>query len=606
MKHLLLKLLCLLCISPAAFSQVEYTHETDEIIISAGRTPMEFDNLGRSVTLLTQRELQSLPSASVAGLLQFTPGVDVRQRGPFGMQSDIAVRGGSFEQTLILLDGVRLNDPQTGHHSMNLPVAKEQIERIEILRGHGSRIFGPNAFSGAINIITKKPSATSMQASFSGGEYGTFRAAGNAAFAEGIFSSAVHLSHAFSDGFRHNTDFESSHFSYQGTIQTGLGRIGLLTAYNKKEFGANGFYSASFPNQFEKTSTLFNRLFADLAAGDVLISSSLHWRRHDDDFVLKRENPAFYQNIHQTNMYGAEAEVSFENKLGRTTLGAEAGIENIESANLGNRERVKGGAALEHRFTIGALHLTAGAFTYYYDSWGWRTAPGIDAAYTIAGSLKLFTSAGWSFRAPTFTDLYYTDPSRQGNSSLQPEEAVTVEVGADYSAERLDLSVSTYVRNGSNIIDWVRYSPDQAQAEADNISEVDAAGFEFSSSIYAPLEQISFLRKISVSYAYTDLSKSADVYQSLYALSHLRHQAILQLGFGYGVFDMSVALRYEDRPALDNYLLSDLKATASLEQVELTLSVINLTNTYWQDFAGAPMPGRWITAGIELRTGLLD
>ena len=129
-------------------------YELDEVVFTAGRTPIEAQQAARIVTVITKSEIERAPAQNLNDLLRYIAGVDIRQRGPLGAQADISIRGGTFDQTLILLNGGNITDPQTGHHNLDLPIDVESIERIEILQGPSAKSFGPNAFNGAINIIT--------------------------------------------------------------------------------------------------------------------------------------------------------------------------------------------------------------------------------------------------------------------------------------------------------------------------------------------------------------------------------------------------------------------------------------------------------------------
>ena len=108
----------------------------------------------RIVTTLTRNDIANLPVRSINELLDYVPGIDVRSRGTNGVQADITMRGGTFDQVIILLNGINITDPQTGHQNLDLPVDISVIDRIEVLQGTALNVFGLSAFSGAINIIT--------------------------------------------------------------------------------------------------------------------------------------------------------------------------------------------------------------------------------------------------------------------------------------------------------------------------------------------------------------------------------------------------------------------------------------------------------------------
>ena len=127
----------------------------EEIEVHGLRSPDIYSRESRLVEVITRQKIGSLPAENINSLLKYISGVDVRQRGAEGIQTDISLRGGTFDQVMVLLNGINITDSQTGHHNFNLPVSLQQVERIEVLKGPASRIYGPNAFSGAINIVTK-------------------------------------------------------------------------------------------------------------------------------------------------------------------------------------------------------------------------------------------------------------------------------------------------------------------------------------------------------------------------------------------------------------------------------------------------------------------
>src|SRR5688572_3589103 len=126
------------------------------VVVTAAASPVELETVTRTLTVITREQIARLPVHSIADVLRLTAAVDVRARGERGVQTDFAVRGANFGQMLVLVDGVRLNDAQSGHHNGDIPVPLDAVERIEILHGSGSSIFGADAFGGTVNIITRK------------------------------------------------------------------------------------------------------------------------------------------------------------------------------------------------------------------------------------------------------------------------------------------------------------------------------------------------------------------------------------------------------------------------------------------------------------------
>jgi vitamin B12 transporter len=425
-------------------SKISSSVELEEIEIGASRAPGIFSEAARIVTVLTREELKKKPAGSLPEALRQFQGVDIRQRGPEGIQADISIRGGSFDQTAILLNGINITDPQTGHHNLNIPISFSQIERIEILEGPAARVYGPSAFSGAINIITKPAGKNEATASYTYGNhnFNLFDAA--ASFQSGHFSQTFSANHSKSDGYIANTDFKIYNAFLHSTGKFQQGQLDYQLGWSARDFGANSFYTPRYPEQYEKTRTLFTAI-KWRSKSLINFSPSVYWRRHHDRFELFRyEKPAWYSghNYHLTDIFGINLNSWFRSSLGKTAAGAEIRSENIWSNVLGDRLetniRVPGENAffnrhksrtsfsvfLEHSYSVGNLYLSAGLLAQRSSELNleWQIYPGIDISYLIIPDVKIFASAGKSLRLPTFTDLYYNGPTNIGNPELKPEE----------------------------------------------------------------------------------------------------------------------------------------------------------------------------------------
>src|SRR5690606_14712771 len=197
-----------------------------------------------AVEVLERSDIELLPVTNIADALEWVTGLDVRQRGSSGTQVDLGIRGAGYEQTLILLDGVRMNDPQTGHHNFNIPVALEDIERIEVVRGPGAGQYGPNGNAGVINLVTRKAITTenSRQAGvkLEAGSYEYLRGVLSLAKTEGKWSHFVSGQQQESDTYISGSDLGyktrqgNFRLSYQGEQHSTVFGLG----YQDKEFGA--------------------------------------------------------------------------------------------------------------------------------------------------------------------------------------------------------------------------------------------------------------------------------------------------------------------------------------------------------------------------------
>ncbi len=577
-------------------------HQTDDVIVTAGRTPISISDLSRNVLLITKKEITNSPANSVQDLLQFAGAVDLKQRGVIGVQADVGIRGGTFEQTLILIDGVKIIDPQTSHHNLNLPLSLDNIERVEILKGQGSRVFGPNAFSGAINFITKKESKPNLNLLVEGGQNGYYNTELNSSFPAGQLKNNISISRQKSDGYRFNTDFEIINFSFNTLLPSKIGATKLFFGYSDKDFGANSFYTTRFPNQGEKTQTYFLNLSGDYETGNVIISPKVYWRKNNDDFVLDRSNVSFYHNEHETNVYGAELHSIIKSSLGKSSFGVEYIKDEITSNNLGEHNRDKKGLFGEHLFKIAnEIDVSFGGSLYNFSSIGWKLWPGVDAGINLNENTRLFASFGKAFRVPSFTELFYNDPVTVGNPDLKHEETINYELGFRVNNKFINSTISLFRKEGKDIIDWVRIEGDQPWSVR-NIAEVNTNGFEIEFS-FLPESVIkkSPIKRINLSYTYLDSDKETDIFESRYVLDHLRHQFIIGVQNKF-IFDIDQTwnFRYEDRVNFTDSFIADFQMSKQIESFFVFVKASNLFNNYYEDIARVPLPGRWITGGIKL------
>ncbi|MHB8894642.1 MAG: TonB-dependent receptor plug domain-containing protein [Candidatus Geothermincolia bacterium] len=582
---------------PAARAAVEL----EPIVVTAGRSPLA--DPGRLV-VITREDIARQPAKSVEDLLLGVAGVDVRRRGPGGVQADVGIRGATFEQTLILVDGVKVSDSQTGHHNLDLPVALADIERIEVQKGPASRIWGPNAFGGVVNIVTRRAAGRSLGLQAQVGEHGARAGAASVSADSGGFAGRLSASGSRSDGYRHNTDYEIGTLSFAGSVPLGPTSLGVLAGYTGKDFGANGFYAAAYPNQREDTQTSFVSLSGDLGGGRLLVTPKLFWRRHEDHYLLDGTRPSLYENRHQTDSGGLELQATLVTAAGVTVLGGELAGERIESTNLGDHERERGGLFVNHRLELGSrASLAAGAFAAYHSDWGWTAWPGADLSVALDGGTRLFVAADKASRVPTYTELYYTSPTNLGNPDLKPEEAWTYETGIEWRGGGHRAGFSVFRRVGTNLFDWVRAAPaDPWQAQ--NRTEVRTDGLEAGWEWHAGGAAAGFLQRLRAGYTWLDSERGAAGLESKYVLDHLRHQAVLEAGHAVGFgFSQNWRLVWERRLGGEAHFAADTRISRPFSRGEVFLEATNLFNARYTEVGGVPQPGRWLNAGFKINFG---
>ena len=591
-------LLVIIFFYSSLFSQ-EKVYNLDEIVVTAGRTSSKLSETTRNIQIIKPEDIVAAPVNSIQDLLQYVTGVDIKQRGTEGVQADISIRGGTFEQTLIMIDGIKLTDPQTAHHNLNLPILLDQVERIEIVKGDGSSAFGPNAIGGVINIITKKGNEKSAAVQLTGGGHGFYDAALSGSYGIGSMSNHFSLSKKGSDGYRHNTDFEAINFSYKTSLLFQQNILNFFAGYNDKKFGANRFYFDG-PNQWEHTRTKFVNLSCDFEFISVTFSPKVSWRQNDDEYLPDYTKPS--RNVHKTDVYSTELQAAFQSGFGTTAFGAEFSRDVVASSNLGDHSRERSGIFAEQKTAYKNLNTALGFFAYNYANIGWKFWPGVSFGYTFSPVVRIYGSYGKAFRVPSYTELYYKG-TRKGNASLQHEESVNYETGMFFAKGKFTSSFSLFRRNGKNSIDWGRAVTDSVW-HSYNILNTVTSGFETNLELNSEDISAGLVKSITIGYTYLNIhgSVSREKFQSLYVLDHLRHQLIVGITNAL-FFDIiqSWMLRYENRITDDKNFLVDTQMKKSFVNIDVFVKATNLFNKSYKDFNGVFLPGRWLFAGVKAR-----
>ena len=445
----------------------------ERVVVTGTAAPATAGAVGRTLAVITAEDLVGLPVASVTDALRLLPGVWVRQRGPFGSQTDISLRGASFGQTLVLVDGVRINDPQTGHHNGDLPVALEDIARIELLAGAGSSLHGADAVGGVINIITKRD-AEAPTARLAAGEYGLVQSA--AAWRPANLSIVTGLSASVdrSSGFAPARDF----LHQQVRTDLRLRSTSVALAYLDKDFGAAGYYGPA-PSHEATTQFLASARNQRRINPDWTMTTDAWYRNHSDEFLYDPRVLGAQPNRHRTHVVGGG--VRFGGRLAqsmRLTSGIEATADWLRSSALGDREEGRVSAFAELEARAGRLLLYPSARVDSYSTFGSAFSPSLAVALPVRPRVKWRASVGRAFRVPTFTERFYTDPNHLANDALAPESGWTADTGIDsYLGGTWVGTVTGFVRRERDVIDWVR--PDATvRWRTANIRDVHSHGFE--------------------------------------------------------------------------------------------------------------------------------
>jgi vitamin B12 transporter len=581
-----------------------------EVTIQENRIGIPFDKISRNVSVVTRKDIETTPARSIQEVLSFTPGVDVRQRGVNGVQANIGIRGGGFEQTLMLINGIKLTDPQTGNHMMNIPVPLQSIQRIEVLKGPGSRIFGQNAFAGAVNIITTLPETKGIQIQGFGGDFGMRGGSIVSSLPVGKYKQTISVSHDASEGHQYNSDFKVSNVFYESGFQLNeKNEFNAMFGFSDRTFGANGFYTDIFPDQWESLQTYLSSVSHTYDHNNLFIQTRSYWRRNIDEFRLRRNEPEFFTNNHISDVLALEINGSYTSKIGVSGFGIEGRQESIDSNNLGKRSREFLGAFAEHRIELGKkTDIRAGVYSNYYSEYGWRHFPGAEIGYELNGSNRLYSNFGISYRIPSYTELFYEDASNTSNPDLSPEEATNYEIGWKFNKSRIRAELVYFYRYTQNLIDYTRppseQNPNPNQWKPGNVSEVTFNGIETALFYKADWGNTKVrLRELSFSYNHINagLTQPEGVV-SRFALNSLKNQFVA--GIQASLFEkaeLTLKSRYLERIALDPYFLMDVRVDFNrMKTFGLFVEVSNLTNTEYIEAGFVQMPGRWAKAGFSV------
>lgn len=604
-------------------------------ITSENRSSVQ--NLTTQERLVTVSHIPVSQAQTLEQLLRLCPSIDVRERGGKSIQTDIGIRGGSPDQTMVQLNGVDFTDARTGHQSHSLPVDSDIIGGMDLIEGIG----GNTGLTGAVNVRTRMSGESYLRANLTGGRYGyaygnlsgSLRTAGDRLTLFGAGSLRR------SDGYRPCTDF--TNWNTYGRVLFESGQAGTFDAqagWQKRDFGAAGFYSLAYPEQYEKTSTALASLRWMKTAGSFSLAAWVSYRKNYDCFQLIRGDASKVPyNHHQTDNFGAHASAGYHWRGGTTTLVTDYACHYILSTVLG--DDIPTGAVPAWRLPVPGYDRTytkwkvrhTGDF-FLRHAWEGRRVglqASLGAAISPYGTAPLWNAhLDWrpaqrwhldagvsqSMRLPSFTDLYYTAPGHKGNPDLQPEKALTVKTGAAYRLGPVILGATGFYRRGLNIIDWVRESAD-ADWQCMQLTRLDTWGAD----LRAEYRSGTWLRSITLLYGHLWSDKESGGMISEYALDYMRNKLSINVMLSpwSDRLDLQLTGTLYDRAG--NYAAADhttqsykpyflLNGNLGFEtglikrgSFRLYLEAENILNTPYFDFGGLPMPGLWLNGGLMVR-----
>lgn len=607
--------------------------ELDEVMVTASRIEMPINQTAKQVTLITKEQIEQAPVQSIQDLLIYVANIDVVQRGGHGVQSDISIRGGSKDQTAILLNGVNLSNSHTGLYSLDIPVNLSDIERIEIIHGPLALIYGSSAFSGGVNIITKRKIDSKVYARIESGMHNLRGMEVRGATKTGIATTSLSAGYNSSDGYTNNTDYNLYNILMQSRLQfKENARLDVNLGYNDKKYGANSFYTAAFPNQYDHTRRYISSVKGEFGSKLKFIPI-LYWFRHHDIFELRKGSEEG-KNYHRGDTYGTNLIMQYTSKLGSTSLGGELRHEDIMSSVLGKPmiephrkykkydDRLNSSATLEHTVKLDYFVISAGVLMNHntLENGKYKFYPSASIAYRPTDAINIYTTWGNSSRMPSFTELYYTTETHDSNENLLPERSQSIDLGFKYKNSFISAYITGYMMWGRNIIDWVRKQREDGKivSASWNHIAVNTQGIE--TGVRFRLSEILPVlgENASLSLDYTRLHQDSDTkgQSSMFKLNYLRDK--FTSTFNHRVYkDFSVGwyFRYQQRMGMytvyENSINTeriepykafstlDVKLNYQYESFLLHINLNNLYNTKHNDVGNIPQPGFWLTGGIS-------
>jgi iron complex outermembrane receptor protein len=619
----------------------------DTIIVQSSLIPVKISETGRNITIIDRKQIESLPATTIDEILQFSPGVEVQSRGGFGVQSDFLIRGSTFTQVLILIDGMKINDPLTGHFNGYIPVTPSEIERIEILRGAAAALYGADAVGGVINIITKTfyrgheaKSEISGRLNYGqhdlvSGNQGFFHRRGKSAFSGGFLlnqSVGENIGERIIDSTttlpEYNTHFDikTLGFSFSHAFNDQIS-LNLRTAYNASSFNARYFYTNSpFDQSKEMVNQWFNQLQLVRISENGVTDLNFSFKRNRDEFIFSPDFPS--TNEHTTDF----ANLLINHHLLLTSdlsikIGAQFDQRKIESNDRGNHEDLHAGLYAMAAFHSMNWHFTGSIRGDYDENYGFELTPQLNTSYTWS-SLVLRGAFGRSIRAADYTERFVSNnlkdlsPLRNlGNPSLNAENSWSGEMGLDLNlSDAWQFKTSFFIRTSDNLIDYVLTNQKEIgsvsaigslQDGADylfakNISSVNTSGWELD-VLWRKKMTSNLFGQIGLSYTFLDTENPEE---SVYLSNHANHLVNAQALFRYNWLDISMGCIFKERNTRistsigeeldDSYFVSHLRlGFRPTETIGIHIQIQNLGDTKYQNFLGAPMPSRWFMAGIN-------
>jgi iron complex outermembrane receptor protein len=602
----------------------------DSVVVTATRGPSALEETGRRVTVYTQQDIQALSVNSLDQLLDVVAGLDVQSRGGFGVQSDLTMRGSTFNGVLLLLDGARVNDPYTGHFLMDLPVPLSEIARIEVLRGPATALYGPDALGGVVHLLTStalrngsgRDVGTSVRVDARYGKNNLYDVGGTARTVGETTAVSAAASAQGSDGQTVSAAEPPDDSDLPSTVQTDFSRraataavsrnLGGATLYARagvddREFGAYHYYTDfSTDRAREATSTFWlqSRLSSS-GMTDTPWQVQVFGKQHRDRYTY---NPASPSNRHVSRRVKVQGQAARHLGRVRVTGGASGGLRGVDSNRDGLHSDFSVGAFVGLRWRV-TSRLTVNQSTRlnYDDGFGVEPTPQLYLAYEL-GPATLRAGGGRVVRAPNYVERFIDSPTNQGNDGLDAETAWSGEAGADVQLPAdLSLSVTGFHRTTQNAIDYLRQD---GVFVARNLDRTATTGLETELSFDRRLGAVG----LDLDVAYTLLDATLDAQEPVsaykYGLNSARHHVQGSASMTAGPVTLGLQGAWKDRLrdaplATDRYGVVHGRVGYRVQvggaPITLSAEVRNVGDVDYSEVFDAPMPGRTLLVEMAVQ-----
>lgn len=609
--------------------------QLDPVTVTASLVAKPVSQTGRNILTIPGDAFNRFPVHSVDELLRYLPGVEIQMRGPMGAQSDIVLRGGTFQQVLVILDGIRINDPNTGHFNSYIPIAPAEIDHVEILKGASSAIYGSEAVGGVIQIITKtfaskpKQKKAELVAAATGGEYqllnanagGFYQRNGTAIGGGWLSNNTEGQLQRGTRGFvyANTASLSASHFF------TDKWQLSFRSAYDNRRFGAQNFYTTfASDTAREKVGTWWNQGALTYTGQRHHVKLEAGWKAVTDEYLYNKLSIA---NKNKSKLL--QATISDEWKIASRTIlvnGIQVIRKQIRSNDRGDHDLSQVAAFFVLNQSFRELTINPAVRLDWNERSGMEFVPQVNLSWKH-DKLQLRGSAGKTIRDADFTERYnnYNKPvvasgGRIGDPDLEAERSFSYEAGADHFTNgMIKLSATFFQRFHQRLIDYTatpyaamprkdNLVPGGTYALAKNIVRVTTTGAELDVQLNKRLAGNSQL------YSCLGLvwlrSRSSDATPSFYVSSHARFMANFSLDYAGKIFFAGINGIYKNRAPQEasaihttvsrNYAVFNAKAGVSISRsIKTFVQVDNITDEQYSDLLGAVMPGRWVMIGVS-------